>query len=248
MTGFRPTLGAWPEARGVRFRVWAPERRKVELVLEGDAAGVKAPALKRDRDGYWQALVHGLKAGARYRYRLDGEGPFPDPASRYQPEGVHGPSQVVDPAGYEWQARSWRGLPLEEIVVYELHVGTFTPEGTFAAAAGRLSYLRDLGISAVELMPLADFPGGRNWGYDGAFLFAPARCYGTPDDLRRFVDQAHATGLAALVDVVYNHLGPDGAYLGCFSPGYYTDAHRTPWGAAVNFDGERSEHAREFFI
>jgi len=248
MTGFRPSLGAWPEAHGVRFRVWAPGRQKVELVLEGEAQGVRAPPLEREGEGYWQALAPGVRAGALYRYRLDGEGPFPDPASRFQPEGVHGPSQVVDPDGYEWQSAAWRGLPLEELAVYELHVGSFSPERTFAGVERRLEHIRELGITALELMPLADFPGRRGWGYDGVDLFAPARCYGTPDELRRLVDRAHLLGLAVLVDVVYNHLGPDGAYLGCFSARYFTDRHRTPWGAALNFDGEQCEHVRAFFV
>jgi maltooligosyltrehalose trehalohydrolase len=247
MTRFRPSLGAWPDTGGVRFRLWAPERREVELVLE-DAGRVQAPSLERDRDGYWHALVPDLKAGARYKYFLDGEGPYPDPASRFQPEGVHGPSQVVDPTRYEWQAGAWQGLTLEELVVYELHVGTFSPEGTYAGVEASLEHLRELGVTALELMPLAEFPGSRNWGYDGASLFAPARCYGTPDELRRLVDRAHAAGLAVLADVVYNHLGPDGAYLGCFSPRYFNSGRRTPWGAALNFDGDGSEHVRALLI
>jgi maltooligosyltrehalose trehalohydrolase len=248
MTGFRPSLGAWPEKGGVRFRVWAPEHGRVEVALEGDSGAVRAPPMERDGEGYWQALVPGIGAGALYRYRLDGEGPFPDPASRFQPEGVHGPSQVVDPARYEWRAEAWRGRDLDELVAYELHVGTFTPEGTFAGAMAKLEHLRALGVTALELMPLADFPGNRNWGYDGAALFAPARSYGTPDDLRRLVDRAHLLGLGVILDVVYNHLGPDGAYLACFSPRYFTDRHRTPWGAALNFDGDGSEHVRAFFV
>jgi maltooligosyltrehalose trehalohydrolase len=245
---WRPSLGAWPEAGGVRFRVWAPERRTVALVLEVPGKEPTAPALERDRDGYWSALVPGLPAGALYRYRLDGEGPFPDPASRFQPEGVHGPSRVVDPSRFAWQATGWTGISLEDLVVYELHVGTFSPEGTFEGAASRLEHLRDLGVTAVELMPLGDFPGRRNWGYDGVSLFAPARCYGGPDDLRRLVDRAHELGLAVLVDVVYNHLGPDGAYLGLFSRGYFSERHETPWGAAVNLDGPACEHVRAFFF
>ncbi len=242
--GWRPTLGAWPEAGGVRFRVWAPERRRVELVLEGR----EPVALQRDESGYWAARVPDLPVGSLYRYRLDGEGPFPDPASRFQPQGVHGPSQVVNPGAFAWSDRDWMGVRLEELVVYELHVGTFTPAGTFAAARERLAYLRGLGVTAIELMPVADFPGERNWGYDGVDLFAPARAYGEPDDLRRFVDAAHGEGLAVLLDVVYNHLGPDGAYLALFSPFYFSEAHKTPWGQAVNLDGPGNEHVRGFFI
>jgi maltooligosyltrehalose trehalohydrolase len=189
-----------------------------------------------------------LPAGSRYGYLLDGEGPFPDPASRFQPDGVHGASMIVDPAAFAWTDGGWSGVPLTDLVIYELHVGTFTSAGTFASAAERLDDLRELGITAIELMPVADFAGSRNWGYDGVALFAPARCYGTPDDLRRFVDRAHAAGLAVLVDVVYNHTGPDGSYLGRFSPFYFSQRHNSPWGAGMNFDGEHSPAVREFFI
>jgi maltooligosyltrehalose trehalohydrolase len=199
-------------------------------------------------DGTFVATCHDLAPGTRYAYLLDGEGPYPDPASRFQPEGVHGPSQVVDPGAFDWSDRSWRGVPLERTVVYELHVGTFTPAGTFAGATERLPYLSRLGVTTLELMPIADFPGTRNWGYDGASLFAPARCYGTPDDLRRLVDTAHALGLAVLLDVVYNHFGPDGAYHLAFSPSYLSTLSLSPWGAAVNLDGEGAAQVRAFFI
>ena len=242
---WQPRLGAWPEAGGVRFRVWAPERRRVELIVEGQD-GARTP--ERDGQGYWVTFVPGLAPGALYRYRLDGEGPFPDPASRCQPEGVHGPSRVVDPAAFEWSDRGWTGVGLEDLVVYELHVGTFTPEGTFEATREKLAQLRDLGLTAVELMPVADFPGRWNWGYDGVDLFAPARAYGQPDDMRRLVDAAHREGLGVLLDVVYNHLGPDGNYLGLYSPFYFSNVHETPWGGAVNLDGPGSEHVRAFFI
>jgi maltooligosyltrehalose trehalohydrolase len=219
----------------------------VELLLEGPHRE-ESRALEGQADGYWTTLVHDLGAGALYRYRLDEEGPFPDPASRSQPEGVHGPSQVVDPGGFAWTDESWPGPALEDLVVYELHVGAFTRQGTFEAVGERLSELRELGVTAVELMPVAEFPGRRNWGYDGVDLFAPSRAYGSPDDLRRLVDRAHGLGLAVLLDVVYNHLGPDGAYLGRFSPWYLSDAHRTRWGPAVNLDGENSGPVREFFV
>ncbi|HUG55136.1 MAG TPA: malto-oligosyltrehalose trehalohydrolase [Vicinamibacteria bacterium] len=242
---WRPSLGAWPEAGGVRFRVWAPARRRVDLVLED---GPPRP-MDKQADGTFHGFVPGLSTGARYRYRLDEEeGPFPDPVSRFQPEGVHGPSEVVDPGSFPWSDAGWSGLELDDAVFYELHVGTFTPEGTFAAAMARLPYLRDLGVTAVELMPIADFPGARNWGYDGVSLFAPARCYGRPDDLRRFVDHAHALGLAVALDVVYNHFGPDGAYQGAFSPYYFSDRHFTPWGQAINLDGPHRERVREYFV
>jgi maltooligosyltrehalose trehalohydrolase len=229
----------------VRFRVWAPERRRVSVVLEGGAGD---HALARSADGTFGGRVAGLGAGTLYRYRLDGEGPFPDPASRFQPQGVHGPSEVVDPRTFSWGDAAWRGLALEELVLYELHVGTFTPAGSFASAAERLPGLRELGVTAVELMPVADFPGQRNWGYDGVAPFAPARCYGRPDDLRRLVDRAHALGLAVVQDVVYNHFGPDGAYQGAFSPYYFSERHATPWGQAVNLDGPHSERVRDYFL
>jgi maltooligosyltrehalose trehalohydrolase len=246
-SGWRPSLGAWPVGDGVEFRVWAPEKTCVELILEGPDRR-ESRALEGQAEGYWTARVPGLGAGARYRYRLDDEGPFPDPASRSQPEGVHGPSQVVDPGAFEWTDGAWRGPVLDDLVVYELHVGTFTRQGTFEAVGKRLPELRELGVTAVELMPVAEFPGGRNWGYDGVDLFAPSRVYGHPEDLRRLVDRAHALGLAVLLDVVYNHLGPDGAYLGRFSPRYFSKIHRTPWGAAVNLDGEDSRPVRDFLV
>jgi maltooligosyltrehalose trehalohydrolase len=205
-------------------------------------------ALAPTGDGTFAGIFADVSPGDLYAYRLDGEGPFPDPASRFQPQGVHGPSAVVNPRAFVWSDGEWRGLPLREAIFYELHVGTFTAAGTFAAAADRLADLAELGITAIELMPIADFPGSRNWGYDGVSLFSPSRVYGTPDDLRRFVDAAHRLGLAVLLDVVYNHFGPDGAYGFVFSPLYVTARHRSPWGAAVNLDGDGSDHVREFFI
>jgi maltooligosyltrehalose trehalohydrolase len=199
-------------------------------------------------DGAFAVTLTDVKAGDRYAYLLDGEGPFPDPASRYQPEGVHGPSQIIDPSQFAWSDQGWRGVQLQDALIYELHVGTFTRAGTFAGVIERLPYLADLGITVVELMPVADFPGRWNWGYDGVSLFAPARCYGAPDDLRGLVDTAHRLGLAVVLDVVYNHFGPDGAYLPTFSPYYLSTQHRTPWGAAVNLDGEHSSQVRSFFI
>ena len=187
-------------------------------------------------------------AGTCYRYQLDHDGPYPDPASRYQPHGVHGASMVLDPSAFRWSDAGWTGEPLHALVLYELHVGTFSSPGTFAGATSRLPQLRDLGITAVELMPVADFPGHRNWGYDGAALFAPARCYGTPDQLRQFVDTAHGLGIAVLLDVVYNHAGPDGSYLSRFSPYYFTNRHSSPWGEGVDVDGEYSAPVREFVI
>jgi len=248
VASWQPRLGARPGPSGTEFRVWAPSSSRVELIVDTPGSGDDARVMRAGPDGTFEATFADLGPGALYRFRVDGQGPFPDPASRFQPVGVHGPSMVIDPAAFAWSDQRWRGIPLEDLIVYELHVGTFTPAGTFAGVAERLPYLRDLGVTAVELMPLADFPGSRNWGYDGAALFAPARCYGPPDALRRLVDEAHRIGLAVLVDVVYNHVGPDGAYLNAFSPFYFTDRHSSPWGAGVNLDGERSADVRSFFI
>jgi len=198
-------------------------------------------------DGYHSRLID-AGAGERYAYLLDGEGPFPDPASRFQPDGVHGPSALVDPRAFGWSDRNWRGLPIEDLIIYETHVGAFSPEGTYAGVVDRLEHLSQLGVTALELMPLADFPGTRNWGYDGVDLFAPARCYGSPDDLRRLVDAAHRRGIAVLVDVVYNHFGPDGAYVSKFSPFYFSSTHHTPWGQAINLDGPHAAEVRSFLI
>src|SRR5215207_2042326 len=233
---------------GVHFRVWAPRRRRVEVVFEG----VRAPGplvLEGEEGGYFSGLAEGLTEGALYRFRLDGEAYlYPDPASRFQPDGPHEASRVVDPARFRWTDDDWRGASLKGQVVYEMHVGAFTREGTLAAAAAHLRELADLGVTCVELMPVAEFPGRFGWGYDGVCLFAPTRLYGEPDDLRRFVNEAHRHRVAVILDVVYNHLGPDGNYLGQFSPHYFTDRHKTEWGDAVNFDGEHSAPVREFFL
>lgn len=242
---WRPSIGAWPESEGVRFRVWAPKEESVSLVIDGDSPRVEH--LERFADGTFGAHVPGLGAGTRYRFRIPA-GDFPDPASRFQPEGVHGPSEVIDPLGFRWTDRGWTGVTLDDLIVHEIHVGTFSPEGTYQGVIDRLPYLRDLGVTAVELMPVADFPGNRNWGYDGAALYAPARCYGSPDDLRRLVNEAHRLGLAVMLDVVYNHLGPDGCYVPAFSPFIFSETHHNPWGKSLNFDGPHSTLARQFFI
>ncbi|HEY1192158.1 MAG TPA: malto-oligosyltrehalose trehalohydrolase [Gemmata sp.] len=242
---WRPSVGAWPEADGVHFSVWAPTAEVVELIIEG---GREPLLMRKSADGVFSLTVPDARPGTRYRYRIDGRGPFPDPASRFQPDGVHGPSEVVDPNAFPWTDAGWKGADPNALVIYELHVGTFTKAGTFAAATEMLPKLADLGITAVELMPLADFPGERGWGYDGVCLYAPARCYGRPDDLRRFVDAAHRLGLAVFVDVVYNHLGPDGNYLSCFSPFYFSTSHQTDWGTGPNFDGENSNLVEDFFV
>lgn len=197
--------------------------------------------------GYFRVVVADLKADARYTYRLDGRTSRPDPASRFQPAGVHGPSQLVDTGGFDWHDAGWRGRALDEYILDELHVGTYTSEGTFAALVPHLDRLADLGITAIELMPVAQFPGERNWGYDGAYPFAVQNSYGGPEGLSKLVDAAHARGLAVVLDVVYNHLGPEGNYLGEYAP-YFTDRYRTPWGAALNFDGPQSDDVRRYFI
>jgi len=203
--------------------------------------------LQSEGNGYFSATLPNVPIGARYYYLLDATLTRPDPASRHQPEGVHGPSQVVDLSHYHWTTQDWRGLPLEQFIIYELHVGTFTPAGTFDGVISRLDYLCELGITAVELMPVAQFPGERNWGYDGTFPYAPQNSYGGPDGLRRLVDACHARGLAVILDVVYNHLGPEGNYLHAFGP-YFTDRYQTPWGDAVNFDGPESDPVRQYVI
>jgi maltooligosyltrehalose trehalohydrolase len=228
---------------GVHFRVWAPRRKHVAAVLE---AGIRE--LHPERNGYFSGLVREAHAGTRYRYRLDGANAYPDPASRFQPDGPHGPSQVVDPAAFRWTDGRWDGVRLDGQVIYEMHVGTFTPEGTWDAAARELEAVAATGITVVEIMPVADFPGRFGWGYDGVDLYAPTRLYGAPDDFRRFVDRAHAARLAVLLDVVYNHLGPDGCYLKEFAADYFTDRYKNEWGEPINFDGENAAPVREFFI
>ena len=238
---------------GVHFRVWAPRRRKVEVLLfppsdHGDAAA-EPHELNRQPDGYFAGLVSNACAGAAYRYRLDDEPQlYPDPASRFQPEGSAGPSSVVDPTQYAWHDGGWPGSKLHGQIIYEMHVGAFTPAGTWSAAADELAELADVGVTLIELMPVAEFPGRFGWGYDGVDLFAPTRLYGTPDDFRAFVDRAHQRGLGVLLDVVYNHFGPTDNYLGAFSRDYFSSRHRTDWGEALNFDGENSAAVREFFI
>ncbi len=204
--------------------------------------------MSRQNAGIYECHVPDVHVGTRYRYRIDGHGPFPDPASRFQPLGVHGPSEVVDPASFAWTDTLWSGPTSDTNVIYELHVGTFTKSGTFAAATDQLTHLANLGITLVELMPLADFPGQHGWGYDGVCLSAPARCYGSPDDLRAFVNKAHELNIAVLIDVVYNHLGPDGNYLSQFSSYYFSKTHQTDWGTGLNFDGPQCDMVRQFFI
>lgn len=236
-------LGASLHDGTASFRVWAPRCRRVDVVLEGGPARPMAAGAA----GEYALAVEGLSAGTRYMYRLDGERDRPDPVSRWQPEGVHGPSVIVDPTRFVWTDQGFPGHALADLVFYELHVGASTPSGTFEAVIPHLPELADLGVTAVELMPVSEFPGGRNWGYDGVHLFAPQSTYGGPRGLRRLVDACHAHGLSVVLDVVYNHLGPEGNYLGEFGP-YFTDRHKTPWGAALNFDGPDAAPVRRHFI
>lgn len=240
--------GATPLDAGVHFSVWAPASRRVDVVTYDDGSESFHP-LQKDEDGYFSGTVATAEVGSRYRYRLDGDAVYPDPASRHQPEGVHGPSMVVDPNAYEWRVESWPVCRPENLVIYELHIGTFTHEGTFDGAIARLPEIAALGVTAVEPMPIAEFPGCRNWGYDGVSLFAPAAVYGGVDGFKRFVDAAHELGLAVILDVVYNHFGPEGNYLPAVTGGrFFTERHRTPWGDGVNYDGPESRPVRNFVI
>ncbi|TCH98424.1 malto-oligosyltrehalose trehalohydrolase [Roseococcus sp. SYP-B2431] len=228
----------------VRFRLWAPSHAAVQIEIEG----TPPRPMEALGDG-WHALVTDrARAGSHYRFVLPDGLKAPDPASRYQPEDVHGPSEVIDPASYAWRDAGWKGRPWEEAVIYELHIGAFTPEGSFRAAIGKLDHLVELGVTAIEIMPIADFPGRRNWGYDGVLPYAPDASYGRPEDLKALVDAAHARGLMVLLDVVYNHFGPEGAYIHAVAPQTFTDRHKTPWGAAINTDGAGSGPVREYFI
>jgi len=237
-------LGCWFDDAGACFRIHAPQAQSIQWVCDRET---ERHAMQKEAAGTWFLTLPDFKPGGLYRYLVDGKGPFPDPVSRFQPHGVHGPSQGIDLRSLSFHA-STPPLPSPaQRIIYELHVGTFTPEGTFRAAMAKLPYLQDLGVTCLELMPIAEFPGGRGWGYDGVSLFAPSRNYGTPEDLVAFVDKSHALGLSVLLDVVYNHFGPDGNYLGVFSAGYFNPRIQTPWGSALNFDGEGNEAIRHFF-
>jgi maltooligosyltrehalose trehalohydrolase len=227
--------------KGVEFRVWAPKRKKVQ-VLFGDDSQTLSP----EPNGYFSGVAAAARAGTLYRFRLDHDDRlYPDPESRFQPEGPHGPSQVIDPSSFEWTDEAWPGINAEGHIIYEMHVGTFTPEGTFEAARSQLKELASVGITAIELMPLAEFSGRWGWGYDGVDLFAPTHLYGSCDDVRRFINEAHRLGVAVILDVVYNHLGPDGNYLKAFADQYLTDRYKNDWGEAIDFS---SEPVREFYL
>jgi len=230
---------------GVRFRLWAPAQDRVHLEIEGQPQLLPMTA---GPDGWHELVTARAGAGSLYRYVLHDGRRVPDPASRFQPRDVHGPSEVIDPASYRWRSQNWPGRPWGEAVLYELHVGAFTGEGTFRAAADKLDYLRELGITAIEIMPVADFPGRCNWGYDGVLLYAPDSSYGRPEDFKALVDAAHARGIMVLLDVVYNHFGPEGNYLRAYAPQFFTARHKTPWGDGLNFDGPDGGPVREFAI
>ena len=249
--GWRLERGATVDPDGaVSFAVWAPRQPSLSVRLLNADGGTRAelPMVLGD-DGVHRARAEAGMApvGSDYFYVVAEVGTRPDPVSRFQPAGVHGPSRIVAPSAFRWTDAGWTGLPQAELVFYELHVGTFTPAGTFAGVIEKLPYLRDLGVTAVEIMPVAAFPGDCNWGYDGVFPYAPHVAYGGPDGLRALVDACHAHGLALFVDVVYNHIGPEGNYLGVYGP-YFSDRYRTPWGDALNFDGPDSDDVRRYFI
>jgi maltooligosyltrehalose trehalohydrolase len=237
-------LGASFAAGTAAFNLWAPKAGVVEVRILGP--NERSCRLERDEDGYHFGVLDQVAPGARYLYRMDGKVERADPASRFQPEGVHGPSEIVEP-GFAWEDQAWFNLPLRQYIFYELHIGAFSPEGTFDGVAARLDSLKELGVTAIEIMPVAQFPGTRNWGYDGVYPFAVQNSYGGPAGLKRLVDACHRAGLAVVLDVVYNHLGPEGNYLSNFGP-YFTNRYQTPWGEALNFDGPESDHVRRFFI
>ena len=247
----RYPIGAEVLPTGVHFRVWAPKCKRVAVELARNASsfmnGSETFELQAEGGGYFSAHVSGAQAGMLYKFKFNG-GSFPDPASRFQPEGPHGPSQIVDPRQFKWTDHDWPGVHRHGQIIYEIHIGTFTPEGTWAAAMEQLPELQQLGATAVEVMPVAEFPGRFGWGYDGVDLFAPTRLYGTPDEFRSFIDRAHALGIKMILDVVYNHIGPDGNYLKQFSDDYFTDRHKNEWGQAINFDAKNSGPVREFFV
>ena len=230
---------------GVQFRVWAPKASSVSLRVVGESREI---SMNPEQKGYFTTFVNSLGAGTRYFYLLNSSQQRPDPASRSQPEGVHGPTEVIDPSEFKWEDQDWRGIPLEEMIIYEIHAGTFTHEGTFEAIIPFLDYLKkDLGVTTIELMPIGQFPGERNWGYDGTYLYAPQNSYGGPNGLKSLINVCHQKGLAILLDVVYNHLGPEGNYLGDYGP-YFTDRYQTPWGPAINYDGPESDEVRKFVV
>lgn len=246
----RFAIGAEASDAGTHFRAWAPKASRVDVALATNGDSDATFALEKEPDGYFAGLVSAVGVGDRYWLQLDGDATqrYPDPASRYQPEGPHGPSEVVDPHRFAWTDEGWKGLGPEGQIIYEMHVGTFSPEGTWNGAIERLPALADLGVTVLEVMPVAEFAGTFGWGYDGVDLYAPTRLYGTPDDFRAFVDRAHALGLGVILDVVYNHLGPDGCFLSKFSASYFSKKYEGEWGEPLNFDGDEAAPVREYFV
>ena len=229
-------LGAHLTGWGVHYQVWAPRATRIDVeITDSDENPVRKIPLRRQANGHFSGEDPVGRAGDLYKFRLDGDQVLPDPASRFQPKGVHGPSMVVDGAKYPWSDDAWQRPAFRDIVIYELHIGTFTPAGTYRSAIEKLAHVRDLGANAIEIMPLGDFAGERNWGYDGVCLYAPAHAYGSPDDLRALVDAAHGAGLAVILDVVYNHFGPDGNFLAAYAGEYLDETKKTPWGGAIRY-------------
>ncbi|MBA3476799.1 MAG: malto-oligosyltrehalose trehalohydrolase, partial [Lautropia sp.] len=233
------------EDGSVRFRLWAPSHAEVRVEIDGRS---KPRPMQAAADGWHELVTNEARAGSTYRFVLPDGMRVPDPASRFQPQDVHGPSEVIDPRAYRWRDAGWKGRAWEEAVVYELHVGAFTRQGTFGGIIDKLDHLVSLGVTALEIMPVGDFPGERNWGYDGVLPYAPDGAYGRPAEFKALVDAAHRSGLMVLLDVVYNHFGPEGAYLHAIAPQTFTDRHKTPWGAAINTDGPGAAAVREYFI
>ena len=230
--------------RDSRFLVWSPLAESVDLIIKGEKEPV--PLIK-DRDGYWETETEAIQPGGLYQFRLNGKDDFPDPASKYQPHGVHSWSQLIDPFSFQWQDSAWKGRELDDMIIYELHVGAFTPKGTFEAVIDKLDHLEELGVNTLELMPIAQFPGDRNWGYDGVYPFAPQDSYGGTEGLKKLINACHQRNFSVLLDVVYNHFGPEGNYISQYGP-YFTDKYHTPWGSAINFDDEYSDQVRNHFI
>ncbi|MDY0104858.1 MAG: malto-oligosyltrehalose trehalohydrolase [Lentimicrobium sp.] len=228
------------------FKVWAPYAPKLSVKIFSRKT-TQSITLKKERNGYFSGSAENVRNGDRYYCKFGDGRELPDPVSRFQPEGVHGPSQIIDPLTFLWDDKNWKGVPLKDLIIYELHVGTFTRDGTFTSITPYLEYLRALGVTAIELMPVGQFPGSRNWGYDGVYPFAPQNTYGGPSGLKTLVNACHKTNISVILDVVYNHLGPEGNYLSQFGP-YFTDRYKTPWGDAINYDGPYSDDVRHYFI
>ena len=244
---YQQTTAHGPEildGNGVRFRLWAPSAQKVDLILDSSAP----LPMEAHEDGWFKLIEPNAKVGSKYKFLINGTLSVPDPASRFQPDDITGASQIVDPRAFDWPDDHWKGRPWHEMVIYELHVGTYTQDGNYSALETKLDHLVELGVTAIELMPVAEFPGMRGWGYDGVLLYAPDYIYGSPNDLKHFVMEAHRRGLMIYLDVVYNHFGPSQNYLHNYAEDFFTDAHHTPWGAAINYENEKSVPVRQFFV